>query len=276
MRDLRQHSPLSERPQSSAGLSVMFLAAFPLVLWLFQGSIFGVATAVLDILLFIIALRFIAGGQRVHNAYNLAQMAKRPKLPRKVIGSVLIGVVVFILAGYQVATPVAPIALAVSATSLSLLAFGFDPMRNKGLDNPELLNQMAAEHAWDAAEDALTQITNRVAQLADADLTFKTEAVRNMVLRLMRSFGTEPRNLARIEKLVSKLTEILRAEAEHLQADWHSDNHLFARKRFVLKLQVLSESFESHAREGSVRNGRDVFDLEADLLLDKMPLKSAA
>ncbi|WP_299925258.1 hypothetical protein [uncultured Pelagimonas sp.] len=276
MRDLRRHQRPSDAPVFDSGLNVMFLAAFPLVLWIFQGSLSGVATALLEMGLFSVALRLISRGQELQRAYDLAQVATAPKLPRKVIGSALIGIVVFILAGHHFPTLVAPSFVGLVAMGLSLTAFGVDPLADKGADNPELLNRIAAEHAWDQADDSLSQITDRIAHLDDADLTLKADATRAMVMGLMRSFGTDPRDLARISKLVTKFTDILRAETDRLETSWHEDNYLFARKRFILKLDVLSESFETHAREGSQRSGRDAFDLEADLLLDRMPRESAA
>ncbi len=276
MRDLRSHERPSDAPVFDSGLNVMFLAAFPLVLWLFQGSLTGIATALLEMGLFSIALRLISRGQDIQLSFELAPVAKAPKFPRKIVGSFLIGLVVLILAGHHFPSLSAPIMIACVATGLSLMAFGLDPLKDKGADNPELLNRIAAEHAWDQADDSLSQITDRIARLDDADLTLKSDATRAMVVRLMRSFGTDPRDLSKISKLVTKFTDILRTETDRLEAAWYGDDHLFARRRFVLKLDVLSESFETHARDGSQRSGRDAFDLEADLLLDRMSQESAA
>ncbi len=276
MRDMRQFERSPEAPVFDSGLNVLFLAAFPLVLWLFHGSLTGIATALLEMGLLSLALRLISRGQDIQRGYDLVPVCKAPRLPRKLVGSLLIGLVVLILAGHHFPTASLPLMLACVATGLSLTAFGMDPLKDKGADNPELLNRIAAEHAWDEADNILSQITDRIALFDDADLTLKSDATRAMVMRLMRSFGTDPKDLFRISKLVNKFSDILRTETDRLEAAWHGDDHLFARQRFVLKLEVLSESFEAHARDGSQRSGRDAFDLEADLLLDRMPQESAA
>ncbi|SMX29923.1 hypothetical protein TRP8649_04063 [Pelagimonas phthalicica] len=276
MHNLRKHPRHADAPVFDSSLNVMFLAAFPLLLWFFQGSLGGIASALLQMGLFSIALRLIYRGQRIQRVYDLSEIAKKPVLPYKILGSTLIGVVVFLLAGHQFMSLLPPAILGVVATGLSLTAFGLDPLKDKGQDNPELMNRLAAEHRWDAAEDALAQVTDRIELLDDPELTLKSDATRAMVMRLMRSFGTNPRCVQRIGKLVERMTQILRNETQKLEQDWHSDKHLLARKRFLLKLDVLSESFETHAREGSERTGRDAFDLEADLLLDRMPHETAA
>lgn len=276
MRNIREHKRPTDDPSFDAGLNVMFLAAFPLVLWLFQGSVHGIATAVLQMGLFSIALRMISRGQEIQRSYNLAQVASPPKVPRKLLGSILIGVVVLILAGHHFVSLTLPIALGLAATALSIAAFGRDPRTAKGLDDPALLNQLAAQHAWDRAEDSLCQIADRISRLEDADLTRQAEAARSLVMRLMRTFGTQPNEVRRISKLVGKFTEIMRSEVDRLEAEWSGDNYLFARKRYRLKIETLRHSFESHARIGSEKSGRDAFDFEADLLLDRMPRESAA
>lgn len=276
MRNLRTHKRPNNDTSFDSGLNVMFLAAFPLVLWLFQGSLQGIATALLQMGLFSVALRLISRGQDIQRSYNMAQVAKPPKLPRKLIGSALIGVVVLILAGHHFVSLAIPAVLGIGAMALSITAFGTDPRKPKGLDNPELLNKLAAEHAWDKAEDTLCQITDRVSQLEDAELTRQAEAACNIVMRLMRTFGTQPQDVQRIKKLVDKFTQIMGDEVARLEAEWHSDTYVFARKRYTLKIDTLRKSFESHARTGSERSGRDSFDFEADLLLDRMPRESAA
>lgn len=276
MRNLRHHQRPAQDPSFDSGLNVMFLAAFPLVLWLFQGSFLGIATAVLQMVLFSVALRLISRGQEIQRGYNLAQVAKPPKLPRKLFGSVLIGIVVLILAGHHFVSLAMPVVLGLAATGLSIAAFGMDPRKAKGIDDPALINKLAAEHAWDNAEDTLCQITDRVSLLEDAELTRQAEAARIIVLRLMRTFGTRPHDVKRISKLVDRFTAIMRSEVDRLEAEWDGDSYLFARKRYVLKIDALRQSFESHARAGSKRSGRDAFDFEADLLLDRMPRESAA
>ena len=119
------------------GLGVLFLAAFPMVLWLFQGSAVALFSAMLQFGLLGLALRLVARGQEITRAYHAARVAHRPKLPRKVIGSVLIGLVVFILAGHQFHALTVPLLCGIAATGLSIAAFGVDPMKDKGLDDPE-------------------------------------------------------------------------------------------------------------------------------------------
>ena len=260
----------------SSAMNVLFLALFPVVLWLFQGSAALAATALVLMFLLATALRLILVGQLAAQRYDAAQIARRPRFPRKIVGSVLIGVVVLILAGHHFASLALPILMGALATGLSLAAFGPDPLRDKGFDNPEMVARIEADRIVSGIEDALAHATHRVAGLGDTDLTRRTQAAQDMVLRLIRSLGNEPADIMRLQKPATKFARLLQAEVDRLETCWEGEQYLFARRRYVAKLEVMSESFETHLRKGGARSGQDAYDLEADILLDRMRHESAA
>jgi hypothetical protein len=258
------------------GLGVLFLAAFPLVLWLFQGSAVALLSAVLEFALLAMALRLIAQGQAVARAYDAARVARRPKLPRKLIGSALIGVAVLILAGHQFPTVLWPMVCGLTASGLSVLAFGLDPLRDKGFDDPAELQRLRDKALMTEVETTLAEVVSRVAGLNDADLTRRSQAAIETVLRLMRASAQEPFQLDQLRKPLTTVTRILGEEVMRLESDWEGTQHPFARRRYVAKLSLLVEKFQDLAFRGGVRVGRDAFDMEADLLLERMRGDTAA
>ncbi|WP_425101667.1 hypothetical protein [Tropicibacter sp. S64] len=258
------------------GLNVLFLAAFPLVLWLFQGSSAAVVVALVEMGLFAAALRLISSGHKVQRAYEQAEVAYRPKVPRKVLGSLLIGVMVMILAGMHFHTLMFPVLLGFFAFGLGLSAFGLDPMADKGLDNPEVLARLEAADYIELVNDTLIELSERVAALGDAELTVRTDGVRNMASRVVKAMSGNRQDLRRMNKPVDKFIEILSTEIGRLEQVWGGENTAFARRRYLAKLQVLADSFEERARRSGVKSGRDVFDMEADMLLGRMPQETAA
>lgn len=276
MATLSQKSEKDEQTGFDSGLNVLFLACFPLVLWFFQGSTALLVTAIVEMALFSFALRLISRGQKIQRAYDEATVAHRPRFPRKVVGSVLIGLMVFVLAGHQFVSLGIPMLLGGLATTLSIAAFGPDPWKDKGLDNPEVIARMEADHMIQASEKRLKSLANRVEQLGDADLRLRTEASCDMAGRLLRALGHDPALTQKLQKATGKFAEILETEIGRLEESWEGDDYLFARRRFVAKLQVLGESYEERVRKmGGTRRG-DAFDFEADILLDRMRKDSAA
>lgn len=259
-----------------SGLNVLFLSAFPLLLWLFKGSFSGIATAVAEIWILSVALRMISMGQRIQDDYDAAPVAQRPRLPRKLLGSVLIGLMVMILAGHLFDALLLPLLVGLLGTALSVLAFGIDPLKDKGAVDPATVRSMETDALIEAAETRLADIAETVASLGDAELLRRTEALRLMALRYLRVSAGRPAAFARICKLTDKLVAILSAEVTRLTGSAGGSEAAFARRRYLAKLEIISESFEARlTRPGSAPRD-DAFDKEADRLLHRMPQESAA
>ncbi len=265
-----------DQANMDSGLNILFLAAFPLISWLFQGSFAGAATALIMLWVFSLALRLISKGEQKHKAYEAAEVAIAPRVPRKLIGAILIGAMVMILAGHKIDSLFLPMVIGALAAALSIVAFGVDPMRNKGKRDPQREMLQQAEMALERADHALAQVADQVAMLEDAEITRRTEAARVLILRMMRSFMRDPQSVLRIAVPVAKFTDMLRAEAKRLISSQASESATFVRKRYLAKLDVMTESFEKSARKTRARGDKDAFELEADLLLDRMPRETAA
>ncbi|WP_136439866.1 hypothetical protein [Pacificoceanicola onchidii] len=258
------------------GLNILFLAAFPLVLWLFRDTSGAVLVAVVEVALFAFALRLISAGHRIQREYEEAEVAYRPRLPRKVVGSLLIGVMVAVLAGMHFSNAIPPLLLGALAFGLGLSAFGIDPMQDKGLDNPEVLARLEAADYVELVNDTLIELSERVAVLGDAEMTLKTDATRNMASRVVKALSGSREDLRRLRKPVDKFVEILSTEIGRLEVDLGGETAAFARRRYLAKLKVLADSFEERARRSGVKAGRDAFDMEADMLIGRMPQENAA
>jgi hypothetical protein len=276
MRVRRRESDKQEDKRFDSGLNVLFLAAFPLMMWFFQGSAVLLVTAIVQLALFSFALRLISQGQKLHRDYDASQVARRPLFPRKVAGSVLIGLMVLVLAGHHFVSLGIPAALGLLATGLSIAAFGPDPWKDKGLDNPEVIARIETEEMIVGTETALRRLSDRIADLGDADLRRRTEAACGMATRLLRTLASDLTLTGKLAKPTEKFAEILGTEVTRLEEAWEGEQYLFARRRYVAKLDVLAESFETRMRKLGGRRLGDAFDLEADLLLDRMRRDSAA
>lgn len=274
-----QHKYRQTKPPADSqlpALGLLFLAGCPLVLWVFHGSVVGILAAVLLLTLFGMALHEIRQGQRVHMAYDAAEVAYRPRFPRKIFGCVLIGLLAMILAASQFASLWPPLGFGMLATLLGVAAFGPDPMRDKGTDNPEVVLRLRATEMMAATETALSRIIDQVADLQDADLTRRTDAMRVAVMRLLRALSSDPAELRALRKPLMKFLQMVLFEVDRLVESWPTEDQCVARKRYVAKLGALSKAFEARARKQRSSATHDAFELETDLLLDRMAHETAA
>lgn len=263
------------RPLDS-GLSTLFLAALPMLLWVFKGSFAGIATGLAMIWFLSLALRLIAAGQRIHRDYDLASDARRPRLPRKILGSALLGLVVLVLAGHRFDALLLPIACGALATALSLIAFGTDPLTDKVSAGAELSREDTEARQAQALDDRLLAVSDLLDPLADADPLRRAEALRLSVARQLAAASRDERRFDRVLALSERIAALLEAEAPRLLAAQGGPGYSFARRRFVAKVETLSETFDSRALKLAGPSRTDAFDDEARRLLDRMPRESAA
>ncbi|MCC1492011.1 hypothetical protein [Cognatishimia sp. F0-27] len=252
------------------------MSSAPLVLWFFDGSATRAATAAVLLVFMGLAVKLISRGQQLHRAFDASAIAQRPRLPRKALGSAMLGIVVFLLAGHQFDGVGIPTLLALTAIALCLVAFGPDPHVDKGTDHPVVVARARARVMLAETEARLNEAAARVSAIGDERIDRVTASVSSAALSLLRASADAPERLDEIAGPLRSFTNIVVREADRLVAADDDEHWRFARRRYLAKLRVLSESFESRVRGVAVGQGRDAFDLEADLLIDRMPHQRAA
>ncbi|WP_076447305.1 hypothetical protein [Roseivivax lentus] len=259
----------------TALLPVLFLAASPLVFWLFTGSLGAALGAVFHLGLIAAGLALIASGARIEARYRVARTARRPRVPRKLCGAAILGLAALLLAASQFSTWTMPVAFGFAGFALSLLAFGLDPMRDKGFDDPDLLARHAVERSLAESDASLTALVDRVARLDEPELTLRMEAVRSAILRLVRAHVSCPESFASFEKPLTAFISIADGEVSALENGWQQDSHRAA-QRFSHRIAALTDGFEARARKRRARQDADTYAFDADLILERMRQNKAA
>lgn len=256
------------------GPAVMFCAACPMIFWLFRGSLVDMMSAFVLLGLFACALWLLSQGQRICAAYDAAEIALRPRVPRKLLGSALIGLLVAILATAQIDALLLAIAMGVLATGLGVAAFGMDPMVDKGTDNPAVMLRQRASEMTDAADRSLALLSRDIETLGDADLSRRTDATRQKLMLLMRALSGNPPALRSLRKPLIKLLQMTLQEGDSLADAWDGPERDQARARYISRLDSLIRAFETRARERCDAQN-DAYGLETNLLLDRMERETA-
>ena len=273
-RPSRRQPPASGPLES--GIGILLLAAFPLLLLLFQGPASTAFTAVLMLVIFATALRLIHRGTAIAAAYEAAETAKAPRLPRKMIGSALLGLLVMILAGHHFVSLAIPSALGLLGFGLGVAAFGRDPLTNKEGAPDEELRHLRTQETLDRIDAAIATAVADVSALGDAELSRRAEALQTGVMGLLHTISQDPLAARRLRKPVARFLELLGKENARLIEAWGSDDRLKARRRYLTRLTALGEAFEDRLRKAGTEQGRDAYDVEADLLWNRMVDKQVA
>ncbi len=277
MVDYRDSAALGKvAPVDDVPVGFMVLATCPLILWLLDGTVAGFASALLIIMLFGIGLLCLSVGQRTHIAYDMAEVAERPKIPFKLIGSAIVALVVGLLATTKIALPAIPLLIGLSTFILCLISFGLDPMRDKGMDNPTMRVRMVNQNLHQEFDDRCEELLLALGRLEDDDLFERTRASVNTVLGLLGTIDDASPKLQRIAPSVSKLIDKMQSEVTALIETPNGRVTPFQRRKFLVKIQTLVDTFETRARNSGIGEGRDNFELQTDLLFNRMNRYHAA
>jgi hypothetical protein len=133
-------------------------------------------------------------GVIAHDAYDSRTVARRPAIPRKMFGSVAMGVGLG-LAGLAGGSIVNAVIFAALGAGLHLAAFGPDPLRDKGLEGVDQFQTDRVARAVQEAESHLKAMSDAILRARDRKLDDRLAEFQAHVRQLLRAVENDPRRL---------------------------------------------------------------------------------
>ncbi len=269
-----QHSPgatkapsgLRAKKAARAGGRVNFLFFAPLILAVkaFTSEPVAMAMYLASLGLLLLAAWLTREGLLAQEAFEARKVARRPAIPRKLFGAVLTGAGLATtgLAGHG---HIEAIIFGVLGLGLHIAAFGFDPMKSKGLGDVDEFQNSRVARAVEEAEAHLTAMHKSIASLNDRDLVARIERFQSTARHMFRVIETDPRDLTAARKYLSVYLDAAR-QASAKFADLYARNHsVEARKNYEALLEDLEQSFGSRTQKLLADDHVDL-DIEIDVL----------
>lgn len=180
---------------------MLYLAAAPLIFTtLFSDGPVAVATHIAALVAITTACWLTREGLEAEDAYLSRTVAKRPAIPRKLLGACMMGL------GVTLATADGNLGGAVIyglvAAGLHVGSFGLDPMQNKGLSGDDFQTDRVAR-AVDEAETHLGAMRRAIDTLGDRTLTTRVERFETTARKMFRSLEQDPRELTGARRYLS-------------------------------------------------------------------------
>jgi len=139
-------------------------------------------------------------GLRAEAAFNARKVARRPAFPRKGLGAGLVGAGLFLGAYAPGAGFLGPIILAAVGVALYLLAFGLDPMRDKGMEGVDAFQQDRVARVVDEGEKLLAGMQDAILRAHDRKLDARVGQFIAQARALFRAVEDDPRDLTAARK----------------------------------------------------------------------------
>jgi hypothetical protein len=264
--------PLAEvKPRGMWRTTVLFLTAF---LFLFPAFGDGPREMLLGLAaggLVILAAWLTREGLRAEAAFNARTLARRPALPRKLLGAVMTGAALAvggIIAGQGL---VYPLLFALVGAGLHLGAFGLDPMTDKGMEGIDAFQTGRVAHAVEEGEKHLKGMQDAILRAKDRGLERRVEQFAGVARGLFRTIEADPGDLTAARKYLVVYLMGARDATVKFADHYAQTRDASARADYEALLTDLETTF-AQKTTAFLSNNRTDLDVEIAVLRDRLKL----
>ncbi|MBJ3761152.1 5-bromo-4-chloroindolyl phosphate hydrolysis family protein [Maribius pontilimi] len=256
------------RSRAGARANALFIAPIPLVFRAFGSDPLGLFFNLAAFGLLMLAAWLTREGLRAQDAYEARAVARRPALPRKLLGAALTGIGLGV-AGLSGGDVVAPVIFTILGTALHVLAFGADPLSDKGTPGLDRFDADRIARAVDEAESYLTEMQALVAPLGDRPLQARVEAFAATARRMFRTVESDPRDLTGARRWLGVYLLGARDATDKFVALYTRRRDKTVRDDYIALLDDLETGFATRT-EKMLLDDRSDLDIEIEVLRDRL------
>jgi hypothetical protein len=252
-----------------AKLNLMFVLALVPLLQAFFQPVTAMAVDLAGAGALMLSAWLTRDGVRAEDAFDERKVARRPAIPRKIFGSVLMGagVGLVVFGGHWVL----PTALVVGAIAgaLHLAAFGLDPLKDKGLEGVDRLQTDRIARKIDEAEKVLGQMTDAIKRARDRQLEGRVDRFEDTVRALFRQVEADPRDLAGARRYLGVYLQGARDATVKFAELYARNRDPQIRADYIAFLDDLDTNFAKRTR-AMLTDDRTDFDIETEVLRERL------
>ena len=208
-------------------------------------------------------------GLKAEAAFDARRIARRPALPRKILGSVLTGLGLAVAGWSGDGGVLNPLIFGVLGVVLHVLSFGLDPMSDKGAEGIDQFQSDRVARAVDEAEKHLAAMSDAILRAGDRSLERRVEKFQGTVKTMFRTIEDDPRDLTGARKYLS--VYLLGAKDATVKfADLYARTRdESARADYESLLDDLEANFSAQT-EKLLGDNRTDLDIEIEVLRDRL------
>lgn len=257
------------RTLAGGRVNALFLVPFPFLFTAFGEAPTGLAIDLAAFALLVLAAWLTRSGLVAQEAYEARRLARRPAIPRKLFGAVLTGAGLF-LGGYAPAAGLLnPAIFAALGFTLHFLAFGPDPMRDKGMTGVDAFQSNRVARAVDEAERHLAAMKDAASRAGDRKLEARVERFQATAREMFRTVENDPRDLVAARRYLGVYLMGARDATVQFADIWARSRDPEARARYEALLDDLEANFAARTRT-LLEDDRSALDIEIDVLRERL------
>ncbi|MAM62671.1 5-bromo-4-chloroindolyl phosphate hydrolysis family protein [Maritimibacter sp. UBA3975] len=263
-------NPFDGQTRSRAGgrVNLLFLMPLPLAVSAFFLEPAGLAMRLVAFGLLILAAWLTREGVLAHEAYDARKIARRPGAPRKILGSLTTGLGLA-LAGFVGGGVMNAVIFGVLGAALHFMAFGPDPLKNKGMEGVDEYQTDRVARAVGEAEKLLTAMKEAIVRARDRELERRVDSFQATARAMFRTIEDDPRDLTQARKYLTVYLMGAR-DATIKFADIYSQSRSAeARTDYVQLLDDLERNFNARTQKMLTDDHADL-NIEIEVLRERL------
>lgn len=256
------------RSRAGARVNLLFLAPLPLIWKAFTATPLEMAQYLAALGLLLLAAWMTREGVLAQDAYEARKVARRPGIPRKLMGSVLTGLGLG-LAGYVGFGLAEAVIFTVLGTVIHSLAFGIDPMRDKGMEGIDQFQTDRVARVVEEAEKHLAAMSDAIKRAGDRTVSARVERFQATVRDMLRTVEEDPRDLTAARKYMGVYLMGARDASVKFADIYARSRSAQAKSDYMMLLTDLEEGFNAKTQKLLLDDHSDLT-VEIDVLRDRL------
>ncbi|MEX0284461.1 MAG: 5-bromo-4-chloroindolyl phosphate hydrolysis family protein [Paracoccaceae bacterium] len=263
--------------RDAAGMraNVLFVPAIPMVFMSLNDGAVGLALALVAAATLTLAAWMTREGLRAEAEYNARKVARRPVLPRKLVGSGLTGIGIA-LAAYKTGMAdgtggalLAGLLFGAITAGVHVASFGLDPMKNKGMEGIDTHQQDRVARVVDEAEKTLREMSDAILRAGDRKMESRVERFQTTARELFRTVEDDPRDLSGARKYMTVYLRGARDATAKFADVYSRTRDAGAREDYAALLDDLEQNFAARTRK-MLLDDRSDLTVEIEVLRDRL------
>lgn len=254
-----------------ARANVMFAPALVLVATTITGGAIKMALGLSGAALLLLGAWLLREGLKAEAAFNERRVARRPAFPRKIFAAVLAGLGTGVAAFAHQAGGglLAPIIFGAATFGLHIVAFGLDPLSDKGMEGVDTQAQDRVARVVDEAENYLSAMRDAVKRSGDRAMEQRVEAFQTTARDLIRTVEEDPRDLTSARKYLGVYLMGARDATVKFADIYARAQDQKAREDYAALLEDLGTNFAQKTQKLLVDDRSDL-NVEIEVLRDRL------
>lgn len=244
------------------------ICATPLLIGAFFQSPFGMATNLIGFGLLAVGMWMTREGLQAEAAYDARRVARRPAIPRKLFGGILTGLGLATAAVEPGAIAGAGV-IGVMGAVLQWLAFGADPMSDKGMEGVDSFQQDRAARIIAEGEEHLRAMADAIQRTGDRRLESRVAMFAATARDLFERVEEDPDDIAAVRRYLGVYLQGARDATVKFSDLYAQTQDRRARDDYEQLLSDLETEFAARTRK-LLEGGRSDLDIEISVLRDRL------